>query len=80
MQLKKPSKNLKRQLAKAPPKRKEVGGGGRDVGKEAGVKRKKIVEGSKRRYEAKSEGIARAGHKTDVHARNNARVNIDLEE
>lgn len=45
----KPSKNLKRQLAKAPVKRKAVGGGGRDVAVEKARRKKSMVEGSKRR-------------------------------
>lgn len=49
LKMPKPSKNLKRQLAKAPVKRKSVGGGGRDVAVEAARKRKSMVEGSKRR-------------------------------
>ncbi|WVQ75579.1 ATP-dependent RNA helicase ROK1 [Cryptococcus sp. DSM 104548] len=49
LDMKKPSKNDKRKLAKAPVKRKAVGGGGRDLEKEAGKKRKAMVEASKRR-------------------------------
>lgn len=49
LDLQPPSKNTKRQLAKAPPKRKAVGGGGRDVGKEDGKKRREMKDGSKRR-------------------------------
>ncbi|ODN74523.1 ATP-dependent RNA helicase ROK1 [Cryptococcus amylolentus CBS 6039] len=49
LEMKKPSKNEKRKLAKAPVKRKAVGGGGRDLEKEAGKKRKAMVEASKRR-------------------------------
>ncbi|WRT69353.1 ATP-dependent RNA helicase ROK1 [Kwoniella shivajii] len=49
MDMKKPTKNQKRDLAKAPIKRKAVGGGGRDVAREKGQKRKDMVEGSKRR-------------------------------
>jgi len=45
----KPSKNLKRQLAKAPVKRKAVGGGGRDVAREMAKKKRQMVEASKRR-------------------------------
>ncbi|TXT04230.1 hypothetical protein VHUM_04228 [Vanrija humicola] len=45
----KPSKNLKRKLAKAPVKRKAVGGGGRDVAKEMGKKKREMIEASKRR-------------------------------
>lgn len=44
-----PSKNLKRHLAKAPVKRKDVGGGGRDLGKEERRKKGEMVRGSKRR-------------------------------
>lgn len=44
-----PSKNTKRKLAKAPPKRKQVGGGGRDVGKEEGRKRRDMIDASRRR-------------------------------
>ncbi|KAK8861202.1 ATP-dependent RNA helicase ROK1 [Kwoniella newhampshirensis] len=49
LDMKKPTKNEKRQLARAPVKRKAVGGGGRDLVKEEGKKRKQMVEGSKRR-------------------------------
>lgn len=49
MEMKKPSKNLKRFRAKVPVKRKEVGGGGRDVARERGKKRREMVEASKRR-------------------------------
>ncbi|WWD16909.1 ATP-dependent RNA helicase ROK1 [Kwoniella shandongensis] len=49
LDMKKPTKNEKRQLAKAPVKRKAVGGGGRDLVKEEGRKRRQMVEGSKRR-------------------------------
>ncbi|OCF40182.1 ATP-dependent RNA helicase ROK1 [Kwoniella heveanensis CBS 569] len=44
-----PTKNQKRQLAKAPVKRKSVGGGGRDIGREKGKKKKEMIEASKRR-------------------------------
>jgi ATP-dependent RNA helicase DDX52/ROK1 len=47
----KPSKNLKRQLAKAPVKRKAVGGGGRDVAVEQAKRRRQMVDASKRRKE-----------------------------
>lgn len=47
--LPKPGKNTKKKLAKAPPKRKNVGGGGRDVAREAGKRRKAMIEASKRR-------------------------------
>ena len=46
-----PTKNAKRYLAKAPLKRKAVGGGGRDVGKEQRMRKKQMKEGSKRRRE-----------------------------
>lgn len=49
MEMKKPSKNLKKFRAQVPVKRKEVGGGGRDVAKEMGKKRRDMVEASKRR-------------------------------
>ena len=49
LDLPKPSKNLKRKIAKVPVKRKQVGGDGRDVGKELGRRRREMVEGSKRR-------------------------------
>ncbi|WWC65516.1 ATP-dependent RNA helicase ROK1 [Kwoniella dejecticola CBS 10117] len=49
LDMKKPTKNQKRNLAKAPIKRKAVGGGGRDVARENGRKRKQMVEASKRR-------------------------------
>ena len=58
LDLQPPSKNTKRQLAKAPPKRKAVGGGGRDVGKEDGKKRWEMKEGSKRRKAAGGGGEA----------------------
>lgn len=48
----KPGKNAKRQLAKAPVKRKRVGGGGRDVQQEEAKKRKAMVKASKARREA----------------------------
>lgn len=47
-----PNKNLKRHLAKAPVKRKVVGGGGRDLGKEERKKKGEMVRGSKRRKAA----------------------------
>lgn len=56
LQMPKASKNLKRKLAKAPVKRKAVGGGGRDLIKEAGKKKKQMIEASKRRKEAAKEG------------------------
>ncbi|WWC93164.1 ATP-dependent RNA helicase ROK1 [Kwoniella dendrophila CBS 6074] len=49
LDLKKPTKNQKKNLAKAPIKRKSIGGGGRDVAKEKGQKRKQMVEASKKR-------------------------------
>lgn len=49
LNLPKPSKNLKRKLAKAPIKRKAVGGGGRDVAREQARKKRAMVEASKRR-------------------------------
>ncbi|WVR08356.1 ATP-dependent RNA helicase ROK1 [Kwoniella sp. DSM 27419] len=49
LDMRKPSKNEKRQLAKAPVKRKAVGGGGRDLEKERGKKRKEMIEASKKR-------------------------------
>ena len=49
LEMKKPSKNLKKFRAQVPVKRKEVGGGGRDVAKEMGKKRRDMVEASKRR-------------------------------
>ncbi|WVW86549.1 ATP-dependent RNA helicase ROK1 [Kwoniella bestiolae CBS 10118] len=49
LDMKKPTKNQKRSLAKAPIKRKAIGGGGRDVGREEGRKRKMMKEASKRR-------------------------------
>ncbi|WVN89975.1 ATP-dependent RNA helicase ROK1 [Cryptococcus depauperatus CBS 7841] len=49
LELKKPTKNEKRKLAKAPPKRKAVGGGGRDLNREAGKKRRDMIEASKKR-------------------------------
>ncbi|GFZ42957.1 ATP-dependent RNA helicase ROK1 [Saitozyma sp. JCM 24511] len=45
----KPSKNLKKNLARAPLKRKHVGGGGRDVGREMQRKKREMIKGSKRR-------------------------------
>jgi ATP-dependent RNA helicase DDX52/ROK1 len=44
-----PSKNTKKNLAKAPPKRKAVGGGGRDVGKEEGRKKRAMISASRKR-------------------------------
>ncbi|EIW66238.1 hypothetical protein TREMEDRAFT_41061 [Tremella mesenterica DSM 1558] len=44
-----PSKNQKRHLAKVPVKRKSVGGGGRDVGKEKSQKKREMKEASKRK-------------------------------
>jgi ATP-dependent RNA helicase DDX52/ROK1 len=44
-----PSKNTKRNLAKAPPKRKTVGGGGRDVGKEEGRRKRAMIDASRKR-------------------------------
>ncbi len=49
LQLKKPSKNQKRKLAKAPVERKHVGGGGRDVAAENAKRKRAMIEGSKRR-------------------------------
>ncbi|WVQ96345.1 ATP-dependent RNA helicase ROK1 [Kwoniella sp. CBS 9459] len=54
-----PTKNQKRQLAKAPVKRKSVGGGGRDIGREKGKKKKEMIEASKRR-KLQEAGPARA--------------------
>ena len=64
LDLPKPSKNAKRQLAKAPVKRKEVGGGGRDFAREKARKKKEMVEGSKRRkakIEEVTQGTAGVG-------------------
>ena len=44
-----PSKNTKKNLAKAPPKRKAVGGGGRDVGKEEGKRKRGMIDASRKR-------------------------------
>ncbi|KAI9633104.1 P-loop containing nucleoside triphosphate hydrolase protein [Dioszegia hungarica] len=44
-----PNKNLKRHLAKAPVKRKVVGGGGRDLAREERRRKGEMVRGSKRR-------------------------------
>jgi ATP-dependent RNA helicase DDX52/ROK1 len=44
-----PSKNTKKNLAKAPPKRKNVGGGGRDVGKEEGRRKRAMIDASRAR-------------------------------
>ncbi|WWC73374.1 ATP-dependent RNA helicase ROK1 [Kwoniella pini CBS 10737] len=49
LDMRKPTKDQKRNLAKAPIKRKAVGGGGRDVAREDGRKRKQMVEASKKR-------------------------------
>ncbi|BEJ13337.1 hypothetical protein CspHIS471_0305110 [Cutaneotrichosporon sp. HIS471] len=49
LQLKKPSKNQKRKLAKAPVERKSVGGGGRDVAAENAKRKRAMIEGTKRR-------------------------------
>ncbi|WWC95232.1 ATP-dependent RNA helicase ROK1 [Kwoniella sp. B9012] len=49
LDMKKPTKNQKRSLAKAPIKRKAIGGGGRDVGREEGRKKQMMKEASKRR-------------------------------
>lgn len=56
LQMPKASKNLKRKLAKAPVKRKAVGGGGRDLAKEAARKKKQMIEASKRRKETAAKG------------------------
>ena len=56
LDLPKVSKNLKKHRAKAPVKRKKVGGGGRDLAGEERRKRGEMVRGSKRRKGA--EGIA----------------------
>jgi ATP-dependent RNA helicase DDX52/ROK1 len=52
----KPSKNQKRQLARAPPKRKHVGGGGRDVAREMQRKKREMFMASKRRKETAGKG------------------------
>jgi ATP-dependent RNA helicase DDX52/ROK1 len=49
LDLPKPSKTMKRRVARVPVERKEVSGGGRDVGREMGRRRREMVEGSKRR-------------------------------
>lgn len=49
LNLSNPSKNTKKNIARAPPKRKAVGGGGRDVGKEEGRRFRGMVEGSRKR-------------------------------
>lgn len=58
LEMKKPSKNLKRFRAKIPVARKEVGGGGRDLGKERGKRKRDMIEGSKRRKVAKGQSGA----------------------
>ena len=58
LDLPKPNKNLKRKIAKIPIKRKEVGGGGRDVERELGRRRREMIEGSKRR---RTRDVGRAG-------------------
>jgi ATP-dependent RNA helicase DDX52/ROK1 len=57
LDMKKPSKNLKKFRAKVPVKRKEVGGGGRDLGKERGKRKREMIEGSKRRKGVEGKGI-----------------------
>jgi hypothetical protein len=76
LDLQAPSKNTKRQLAKAPPKRKAVGGGGRDVGKEDGKKRWEMKEGSKRRKAGGPDG-ERAPTKADGGKATAGEVNLD---
>ncbi|ORY26051.1 P-loop containing nucleoside triphosphate hydrolase protein [Naematelia encephala] len=49
LELSKPSKQMKKNLSKAPIKRKSVGGGGRDVAKERARKRRDMVNGTLRR-------------------------------
>ncbi|KAK4688176.1 ATP-dependent RNA helicase DDX52/ROK1, partial [Tremellales sp. Uapishka_1] len=71
LDLPKPSKNQRQQLAKAPLKRKEVGGGGRDIGKEEGKRKKAMKEGSQRRKERPAGGDQEGGSK---------KVKVDLEE
>lgn len=68
LDLKAPSKNTKRQLAKAPPKRKAVGGGGRDVGKEDARKKRAMKDGSKRRMGLgeKPKPTTKAGREVDL--------------
>lgn len=44
-----PSKNTRKNLARAPVKRKNVGGGGRDLAREERRKQGEMKEGSKRR-------------------------------
>lgn len=79
--LKKPSKNMKRKLAKAPVERKAVGGGGRDVAHENAKRKRQMIEGSKRRIEKsgtamKGDNRGTAGGK----GKKGGRMEVDLEE
>lgn len=56
-----PSKNTKKNLAKAPPKRKNVGGGGRDVGKEEGRRKRAMIDASRARARGARQGDGEAG-------------------
>jgi ATP-dependent RNA helicase DDX52/ROK1 len=49
LNLPKPSKTLKRKLAKRAIERKKVGGGGRDVGLENKKRRRDMIDASKRK-------------------------------
>ena len=49
LEMRKPSKNEKKKVRKIPIKRKEVGGGGRVVGREMRNRKREMVEASKRR-------------------------------
>ncbi len=55
LDLPKPSKNTKRHLAKAPVKRKRVGGGGRDLAREARRRKGDMIRGSLKRREGAAE-------------------------
>lgn len=58
LEMKKPSKNLKKFRAQVPVKRKEIGGGGRDVGRERSRKKRDMILASKRRKE-KADGAGK---------------------
>jgi ATP-dependent RNA helicase DDX52/ROK1 len=49
LEMKKPSRNLKKFRAQVPVKRKEIGGGGRDVERERSRKKRDMILASKRR-------------------------------
>ncbi|KAL7421470.1 RNA-dependent ATPase rok1 [Cryptotrichosporon argae] len=58
--LPRPSKNLKKQLRHAPVKRKAVGGGGRDVGKEQAARKRAMREAGRRKKSTAAGGDDKA--------------------